>query len=110
METIQNTWDMVGVVNPFSLPAIIQNDKNEEGMGNAGTGVASYLFFQLISCIISLYIGYIIIKCYCGNYLHIILANVFLCCSPLCTIPYLFYQHFGNKCGKGQIGKPTASF
>ena len=48
METIQNTWNIIGDVNPFSLPAIIQNDKNEEGMGNAGTGVASYLFFQLI--------------------------------------------------------------
>ena len=70
---------------------------------------AGFLFVCLHVCAlydVFMYAQYILLKCYCGKYVHFLLMTVLLGCCPLCTLPYLFYNHFANKCGKGQIGKP----
>ena len=109
MDGLRHTWNAVADLNPLSLPAISKEgmeNKEKEGMENSGGASIFYIFLQIICSILFLYASYIIVKCYCGNYMHVIVANTALCCSPLCTIPYLFYEHFSIGCGKGRIGKP----
>tara|TARA_Y100000817_G_scaffold312949_1_gene307918 strand:+ start:789 stop:1154 length:366 start_codon:yes stop_codon:yes gene_type:complete len=82
------------------------NSGGDGGGGGGGGGGIMFGFISLFCAIIFMYAQYILLKCYCGKYVHFLLMTVLLGCCPLCTLPYLFYNHFANKCGKGQIGKP----
>ena len=65
-------------------------DKNSIGFGA--------IFIQLLFFGISMYASYINLKCNCGEYIKFSLFALLLCCCPLCTVPYLYYQKFVNNC------------
>tara|TARA_B100000427_G_scaffold248598_1_gene211697 strand:+ start:240 stop:581 length:342 start_codon:yes stop_codon:yes gene_type:complete len=82
------------------------NNSDDDSGGGGGAGGAVIGIISFICLIIFLYAQYILLKCYCGKYFHFLFMTILLGCCPICVVPYLFYNHFVNKCGKGQIGKP----
>ena len=104
---------LISNINPISVPGLITlteknknnnvepfeiiEDDNFEFLG---------LIITVLCCILALYINYIQLKCYCGDYIKYLLVGLFYCCCPLCAVPYIFYQYFVKNCGRGQIGLP----
>lgn len=105
--------------NPFSVYSVYNRitgqDKDSkkdvvEGFGWPSRRTpmpTSRIFFGFLMSIVFLYAQYIIIKCYCGDYLKVIFFTIFMTCCCPCVIPYLFYKHFGDGCGNGRIGMPV---
>ena len=104
--------------NPFSVYSIynrvINKDKDKdkdkdnkkdvvEGFGAEAAGS----LFGCLMCIVFLYAQYIIVKCYCGNYFKVFFLSIFMVCCCPCIIPYLYYNHLVNGCGRGRIGLPA---
>ena len=97
----------VSIVNLFPQENLIQRfENNDDEEIVEGFGAGGIVLMQLLCCLLSLYANYIIIKCYCGDFLYILVFGLLLSCCPLCTIPYLYYQHFVKGCGKGRVGFP----
>lgn len=100
-------------MNPFSIVNLFPQENLIERVENndeedlvEGFGAGGIFLMVLLCCLLYLYSNYIIIKCYCGDFLYILVFGLLLSCFPLCTIPYLYYQHFVKGCGKGRIGFP----
>lgn len=97
--------------NPFSVYSVYNRitgqDKDSKKDVVEGFGAVGGTFFGFLMSIVFLYAQYIIIKCYCGDYLKVIFFTIFMTCCCPCVIPYLFYKHFGDGCGNGRIGMPV---
>ena len=105
LEQAKQLWEKVEKYE-FTGPGLLKKARENEGNGKTIEGFGGGSIMGLFSFIISLYAQYIIVKCYCGEYAYVLLMTACAGCCPLCTIPYLYYNHFVNGCGKGQIGKP----
>ena len=105
-------------LNPFSITSTLKRfATNSEGIDkdpdsdiveglSSGSAIGG-IFMQVLCFVFSLYTAYIFARCYCLDFTGFAGAYiVMICCTP-CFIPYLYYQHFVNKCGKGQIGSPS---
>jgi hypothetical protein len=115
-----NILDKLAEINPISIPGLIkmaEGEKEEsvnsvESFGNETAEASAGFVVSLVLIItigITLGVQYMSVKCYCGNFLHYFLFGIFLCCCPLCAVPYIAHQYFGKKCGRGQIGKPNVT-
>tara|TARA_B100000575_G_C23041160_1_gene599254 strand:+ start:621 stop:947 length:327 start_codon:yes stop_codon:yes gene_type:complete len=106
LEQAKQLWEKVEKYE-FTGPGLLKKARENEGNGKTIEGFGGgVVIAQIFFLIISLYAQYIIVKCYCGDYLYVLLMTACVGCCPLCTVPYLYYNHFVNGCGKGQIGKP----
>ena len=110
-----NIVNLISDINPISVPGLLklaEKNKNDntvepfETVEDGNFGVLG-IIVPCICCILALYINYMQLKCYCGDYIKYLLVGLFYCCCPLCAVPYIFYQYFGKKCGRGQIGLPN---
>lgn len=104
--------NLISDINPISVPGLLKiadkkNDNVESFQVDSPEVIsASGMIIPCLCCILVLYINYIQLKCYCGDYMKYLLVGLFYCCCPLCAVPYIFYQYFGKNCGRGQIGLP----
>lgn len=106
-----NFINLISDINPISVPGLLKitenkNDNIEPFTPDLGNFGIFGLIIPCLCCVLALYINYIQLKCYCGDYMKYLLVGLFYCCCPLCAVPYIFYQYFGKNCGRGQIGLP----
>ena len=96
-------------INDYTLPSLFKRSvkkiKTQENIvepmsdGAAlGGGALMMSVSSLISSFIIIYSQYILVKCYCDDFVGYIFIFFILMMFPYIAIPYLFYKRFSGGC------------
>ena len=83
----------------------IEPMNGKSSSGAAGGFILSFCLSSLLLSFIGIYSQYILVKCYCSDFLGYIFGLFMLMTFPYLAVPFLFYKRFSSGSCKDIFGK-----